>query len=164
MTQLRPLLTCIAAFAVTLAAPVLTWWSVGDLSVHGYAAKDLDYAVQPPRLSPATESLLGALALGVMAVGGATFVIGILRTWIRRSWLAVLALLVVAGAVTGWAWRVMTAGVIGANIGAGIAVLLGGGAVLVLVSAAVARGAYLVLHGRTSAESKDTSSPSSADF
>lgn len=40
-------------------------------------------------------------------------------------WWSVLVPLMAAGFITGAGWRVMTAGVIGANIGAGLVVLFG---------------------------------------
>ncbi len=41
-------------------------------------------------------------------------------------WLAVVLPLLAAAVLLGWGWRVLTAGVIGANIGAGLVVAFGG--------------------------------------
>jgi hypothetical protein len=49
-----------------------------------------------------------------------------------------------AGFITGAGWRVMTAGVIGANIGAGLVVLFGSPLVAALLVWAAARSTYLV--------------------
>jgi len=49
-----------------------------------------------------------------------------------------------AGFITGAGWRVMTAGVIGANIGAGFVIMVGSPLVTALLVWAVARSIYLV--------------------
>jgi len=57
---------------------------------------------------------------------------------------SVLVPLMAAGFITGTGWRVMNAGVIGANIGAGLVVLCGSPLVAALLVWAVARSIYLV--------------------
>lgn len=60
--------------------------------------------------------------------------------------------LAVAGVIAGAGWRVLTAGVIGANIGAGLVVFLAGPLVGVLVVWALAFAGYLLSgtgHART---------------
>jgi hypothetical protein len=59
-------------------------------------------------------------------------------------WWSVLVPLMAAGFIAGAGWRVMTAGVIGANIGAGLVVLFGSPLVAALLVWAVARSIYLV--------------------
>ncbi len=59
-------------------------------------------------------------------------------------WWSVLVPLMAAGFITGAGWRVMSAGVIGANIGAGIVVLFGVPLVAALLVWAVARSIYIV--------------------
>jgi len=54
-----------------------------------------------------------------------------------RRWLRPIGLLVVAGLVTGAGWKVVTAGVIGANIGGTWVVLLGVLVIVLVVAAAV---------------------------
>jgi hypothetical protein len=76
----------------------------------------------------------GSLVVGTVAVvvlGWAT-----VRRVLDIRWWAVLVPLIAAGFIAGAGWRVMTAGVAGANIGAGFVVLLGGPVVLVLLACA----------------------------
>ena len=55
--------------------------------------------------------------------------------------------LLAAGFIAGASWRVMTAGVIGANIGAGLVIMLGGPLVLGLVIWALAFSVHLARAG-----------------
>ncbi|MER6756845.1 hypothetical protein ABT235_21975 [Micromonospora echinofusca] len=99
----------------------------------------MDYAIRPVSLGPAGDRIVGVLA----CVGVVLALAWLLRVTARRSldrrWWWVLAPLVAAGALLGLAWRVLTAGGIGANIGAGLMLIVGGPALAVLlIVAAVA--------------------------
>jgi uncharacterized membrane protein len=74
-----------------------------------------------------------------MVLGWAT-----LRRVLDIQWWAMLVPLAAAGFIAGAGWRVMTAGVIGANIGAGFVVFFGGPIVLVLLVWALALAVYLL--------------------
>jgi hypothetical protein len=115
------------ASMVVLATPVATWWLVGDLS-EGPGASGRpppDYMFRPPRLSDTVETVLGVSAVlvavsALVALAGATWQGAVeLRRW------RVLAPLMVAGIYCGFAWRVMTAAVHGANIGGGMLLMFG---------------------------------------
>lgn len=113
--------TVAAAALLLVATPVAAWWLVGDISeVSG----DVDYAIRPADISPGTETAIGAAATAVALVALTVLLLptSALRRWPR--WWSVLAPLAALGVFAGWGWRVMTAGVIGANIGAGRLVLL----------------------------------------
>ncbi|UWP80002.1 hypothetical protein [Dactylosporangium fulvum] len=55
------------------------------------------------------------------------------RQHLDPRWWRVLGPLLAAGVIVGYGWRVMTAGVIGANIGAGLVVLFAGPVVAALL-------------------------------
>lgn len=134
----------LAGLSLVIAVPVLTWWLVGDLSTASLA-EDPDYAVSPLPVSPTTERAVGtaSLALAVGAVAVLTWAAR--RQALDRRWWTVLVLLVAAGGIVGLGWRVLTAGVIGANIGAGLFVLVGGPLVAALLLFALARSVFLLM-------------------
>jgi hypothetical protein len=63
---------------------------------------------------------------------------------VDRRWWEVIGPLVVAGLMVGVGWRVLTAGVVGANIGAGLALMTGGPVVAALLLWALVRALLLV--------------------
>jgi hypothetical protein len=117
-----------SALALVLAAPVATWWLVGDQSTVP-VSMDPCYTVRPWPIGPAAARVAG---IGSLAVAGLAAVLGwaTLRRLLDIRWWAVLVPLLAAGFIAGARWRVMTAGVIGANIGAGLVILIGGPTVL----------------------------------
>lgn len=118
------------ASAASLPAAALTSaWLVGDLSSRGDAA-DLDYALRPFAVSQGVHVAAGVAGLAVLVLA-VVVVRGV------PSVRPVLACLLTAGLLLGGAYRVMTAGVVDANIGAGLAVFLGGPLLLALLVAAV---------------------------
>ncbi|MGE5136074.1 MAG: hypothetical protein ACM32E_24580 [Gemmatimonadota bacterium] len=135
-----------SALVLVLAVPVATWWLVGDLSTVPVSV-GRDYAFRPWPIGPAAARAAGT---GSLAVGGmAVAVLGwaALRRQLAARWWAVLVPLLAAGFIAGAGWRVMTAGVIGANIGAGFVIVFGGPLVLGLVTWALAFSAHLVRAG-----------------
>ncbi|MEO7745842.1 MAG: hypothetical protein ABIV05_06390 [Actinomycetota bacterium] len=134
----------LAGLCLVVAVPVLTWWLVGDLSTVSLA-EDPDYALRPLPVNPTTERAVGiaSLALAVGAVAVLTWATR--RRALDRRWVKVLVLLVAAGGVVGLGWRILTAGVIGANIGAGLFVFVGGPLVAALVLFALARSVFLLV-------------------
>jgi hypothetical protein len=140
-----------AALGLVLAVPVATWWLVGDLSTVPVSA-GRDYAFQPWPIGSVVARAAGAGSLVVGAVAVVVLGWAAVRRVVDIRWWAVLVPLAVAGFIAGAGWRVMTAGVIGANIGAAFVVLLEGPLVLVLVVWALAFAAYLLSrtgHART---------------
>lgn len=132
--MLGPRQGLVAAGALVLATPGAAWWLTGDLSEP---ISDPDYLVRPIALPDSVEFALG---LGSVVLALASLAVLVHLFWTRaldRKWLPPIVFLVVAGAIVGWGWRVITAGVGGANIGGGIVVLFGGPLVIVLIVAAV---------------------------
>ncbi|MER7458807.1 hypothetical protein [Micromonospora sp. NPDC126480] len=130
---------------LVLAAPVAVWWLVGDLTndeARRLADEGvvLDYVVRPVSLGPVGDRFVGVVACGVAVAALAVLV---RATAVRRldpRWWAVLAPLVAAGALVGFAGRVLTAGGIGANVGAGLVALIGGPVLVVLLAVAAVAG------------------------
>ena len=137
-----------AAAALVAAVPVAAWGLLGRQDASEVPASELDYAFRPFDVPDTTAAVIGAIALLLAAAGAALLVRDSRRGRLDRRWWQVLAPLAVAGLMLGVGWRIMTAGVIGANIGAGLAVFLGGPVVAGLVLWALVRGVSLQLRPR----------------
>jgi hypothetical protein len=136
----------VSALILVLAVPVAAWWLVGDQSTVPLSMRP-DYAFRPWRIGPVAVRAAG---IGSLAAGGAAAAVLIGVTLRRRldvRWWAVLVPLLAAGFIAGAGWRVMTAGVIGANIGAGLVVLVGGPVVLGLLIWALVFSVHLSRSG-----------------
>ncbi|GIJ34179.1 hypothetical protein ACIBQ2_03595 [Micromonospora sediminimaris] len=134
--------------ALLLSTPVVTAWLVGDLT--GEAARrlaaegeSLDYAVEPVSLGATGDRVLVVVASALL-LASLALLIGatVTRKLDPRVWSALVPLLV-AGVLIGLAWRIVTAGAIGANIGAGLVVLGGGPVLLILLGVAAVQAARL---------------------
>ncbi|NGM16194.1 hypothetical protein [Verrucosispora sioxanthis] len=130
--------------SLLLSTPVVTATLVGDLT--GDAARHLaaegeplDYAVEPVSLGVTGDRLVAVLA-GVLVIVSLVLLVRATATrTLDPRWWTVLVPLVLGGVLIGLSWRIVTAGVIGANIGAGLVVLAGGPVLLVLLVAAMAQ-------------------------
>ncbi|MFJ4845097.1 hypothetical protein [Streptomyces sp. NPDC088733] len=144
---IRPL----AAVTLIVSVPVAVWGLLGRQDAAGFRPSELDYLVRPFDIPAGVETGLG-VAAAVLAVAAAT-VLGLAS---RRPgperfdgrWWQVLGPLVAAGALAGAGWRVVTAGGIGANIGAGLVILFGGPLVAALLAWSAGRGLWLARAGR----------------
>ena len=117
----RGIAITVAVIAVLLS-PITTWWLVGDVSETDIV--DPDYLVRPPQLSSSEELALGAGATALLVA--AAFVVALAARKRVVTWLDLRLLVPSAclGVYLGFTLRVVTAGVIGANIGGGLLVLL----------------------------------------
>ncbi|MBX7264763.1 hypothetical protein KIF24_00970 [Micromonospora sp. Llam7] len=127
--------------ALLLSTPVVTGWLLGDLT--GEAARQLaaegeslDYAVEPVGLGEVGDRVLVVVAGALMVMSLGLLIRATATRRLDPRWWFVLVPLVLAGALIGLAWRIATAGAIGANIGAGLVVLVGGPVLLVLLGVA----------------------------
>lgn len=111
----------VARVVLLSASPVVAWWLVGDLS-EGADAED--YLFKGPELSKTQQLRLGLLA-AVLFVAAAA-VLGALLRQRRVSWVELRSALplLLAAFFCGFAWRVVTARVGGANIGGGILLMV----------------------------------------
>lgn len=114
----------VAGTALVLATPVATWWVVGDLTESGVDPRDADHWISPPSLTEATERVLGLGAAIVLLIATAVLVVSTFRGRVLPRWWGFALPLVGIGVFAGWSFRVVTAGVYGANIGGGFVVLV----------------------------------------
>lgn len=137
----------LAAGVLTVAAPLATWGLVGRQDEQGVPPSQLDYAVRAPQLPAGAETALGAAGLVLAVACAALLVRATRRKTFDHRWWQVLAPLVAAGLMAGAGWRVATAGVIGANIGAGLVVMFVVPLVSLLVLWAIGRALWLARPG-----------------
>jgi hypothetical protein len=126
----------VAVGLLVLATPAVTWWILGDLSED---VPDPDYMYRPPRLSDGQEMAIGIAATAVALVSIGVVIAALRRRAVTSGEVLSAAPLLLAAAFCGFAWRVMTAGVIGANIGGGMVLLFGP---FVLIGLAVWSGVW----------------------
>ena len=128
-------LLVLAGLTPVLAAPVVAYELVGDqLST---TAPNPDYFIRPLALAPSTVTTiaLGATAAAMLGLGV------LVPLWkagaLHPLWKKTLVCLVTCGILLGVFYRVATAAVIGANIGAGVMILFAGPAFLALLFGAL---------------------------
>jgi hypothetical protein len=131
---------------LVIAVPVAAWWLVGDQSTVP-VSMDPDYAFRPWHIGPVAARAAGIGSLAAGGVAAAVLIGATLRRRLDIRWWVVLVPLLAAGFIAGAGWRVMTAGVIGANIGAGLVILIGGPVVLGLLIWALAFSVHLSRSG-----------------
>lgn len=86
--------------------------------------------------------MIGVIALLLAGVGAELLVRASWSGELDRRWWEVLVPLVVAGVIVGVGWRVLAAGVLGVNIGAGLMVMCGGPVVVGLLLWALVGGVW----------------------
>lgn len=127
-----------ALFSASIA--VLAWIAIGHRSVDD---PHPDYVVHPPRIPLAVTWIAGIVAVVVAVAYVAVFAWAARRSASSRQLLPVIGILAGAGVYAGLTGRVLTDGVIGANIGVGLLILFGGPAVLALLVFAAIRSLAL---------------------
>ncbi|TJZ55712.1 hypothetical protein FCH28_10370 [Streptomyces piniterrae] len=132
-----------AAAVLAAAVPVATWGLLGRHDHQGVPPSELDHAVEPLDIPAGLEAAIGVVALLLVGACTALLVRASRRGTFDRRWWQVLGPLLVAGLVIGSGWRVLTAGVVGANIGAGLVIMIGGPVVAGLLLWAAGRGLWL---------------------
>ena len=123
---------------LVLAVTVTAWYLAGfwhDLRSNNFV--DPDYFIRPFPISEAAERIIGASAVLVTVAAGSWLTWASVQHGFDLRWWFVLGPLVASAALIGFAWRIFTAQVIGANIGAGCIILAGGPLLLVLLYWAV---------------------------
>lgn len=143
-----------AAAALVAAFPPAVYWLVGDASEPGLV--DPDYLWEPPDWSAGAVRAVGAVAASVVLTSFLGLVHLHRRARLPPAVLPVTGLLGLAGASVAVGYRVVTAGVGGANIGGGLVLLFGPPFVLGLV---VVAGVIAVRAGRGRDRGSSHSSP-----
>ena len=133
----------VAAAALAAAVPVATWGLLGQQDESGLPPSQLDHAVEPLAVPAGLDTAIGLVALLVAGACAALLARASRHgTFEHRRW-QVLGPLIFAGLLIGGGWRVLTAGVVGANIGAGLMVMIGGPVVAGLLLWSAGRGLWL---------------------
>ena len=127
---------------VLLTSAYTAWWLVGDLSET--TTGSVTHIVAPRDISNRVARTIGIGSLAVGALAAAGVVTGSAMGRREPGWRLVVAVVVGAGIILGYGWRVMTAGTAGANQGAGLIVLLGAPVVLGLLGMAGIRSFQLL--------------------
>ena len=116
-------LVTVSAFLLPVAALPAAWWLIGDQSSDMPPGAKLDYYLGPWRFPAALETTAGVLGLLIAVVAVAVLLhAGRSGTWDPR-WQTVVSTLTVVTVLLAVGLRILTAGGIGANIGAGMALL-----------------------------------------
>jgi hypothetical protein len=115
----------LAAATAVIATPIAAWWLIGDQSERIRGRGTLDYVVRAPDVPKWLVAAAGATALLATLVSICALVVGIQKRQLDRRWLGIVVLLMSAGFIAAGIGRTITAGVHGANIGAGLALVFG---------------------------------------
>jgi hypothetical protein len=104
--------------AAAVGVGLVSWWVIGDRDTGD------DYVVGPFNLPAWVAPTVGWAGLLLLMVAVVAVWVPVLRRGPRLAGSTAGLLCIIAVAAAG-AWRVVTAGVVGANIGAGVVALLG---------------------------------------
>jgi len=121
-TKVQPGVLVLATLFISSAAGVAFFW-VGDLS-EAIEPRDADYLWRPWVLLSEYETLIGVASVIVFLVTCTALVAARRNGRVPPPLLAQIVVLTLLTAWLGLGYRVMTAGVIGANIGGGGVMLL----------------------------------------
>ena len=136
-------LTGIVAVVVT---PIAAWWLIGDQTFTGGRRDNLDYMYRAPSISGRTTATAGVIALVAATAAIAGLSLAARRRRVDPRWLGVVALLMLAGVLLAGVGRIATAGVVGANIGGGLAMFFGAPTVVALVVCAALGARWIRRH------------------
>jgi hypothetical protein len=132
-----------AAIVLVLAVTIVTWWQIGDQS--STTPDNADYVIRPPfRLSAAAERAVGTSSAALGIVAALWLIWASLGHGFRPAWWSVAGPLLLLGMLLGTGWRVFSAGVIGANIGAGLFVFVAGPVIVAVLAWVIFRTTVLL--------------------
>lgn len=133
----------VAAVVVIVTIPVATWWLVGPNPGNEIGSDpelrpdDYDYLFHPPAIDADVERFVGIAAVVGVVVSLGALVFAARRRQIDRRWRGPILIVCAVAVIVGVAERVMTAAVVGANIGGGFFLLFGTPTVLFLLAASI---------------------------
>lgn len=133
----------VAGAVLVVATPLATWWLVGDLSEDNIPTRSRDYVMRAPDLPSAVVNGVGVLSLALVISSSVVLWHAIRYGQVDRRWRQVLLLVMAVGVLVSAGFRVLTAGVGGANIGGGLVVLFGSPIAIVLLVVAWVRAAAI---------------------
>ncbi len=134
----------VVGVVLVVAAPLATWWLVGDLSEDQIPAHNRDYILRAPEFPSAVVAAVGVLSLALVVSSSVVLWHAIRYGQFDRRWRQVLLLVMAVGVLVSFGFRVLTAGVGGANIGGGLVALVGSPIAIVLLVVARARATVIV--------------------
>ena len=108
-----------------VAAPIATYWLVGDQSSPGLSPENADYATRPPHWSETAVRTAGIAGAVLVVVALALLGFAVWNRLLRREWLVVVGMLAATTSILAVGYRIATAAVIGANIGLGFFMMFG---------------------------------------
>ena len=129
-----------------VATPIAAWWLIGDQTFTGGRREHLDYMYSAPSISGRTTATAGVIALVAVAAAIAGLSVAARRHLVDPRGLGVVALLMLAGVLLAGVGRIVTAGVVGANIGGGLAIFFGAPTVVALMVCAALRARWILRH------------------
>ncbi len=136
----RQQIVCVIAGVVAvLAVPATTYWLIGDQSPDDVAVEDLNYYWHPPDWSEHTVASVGRACGVLLLISIAVLAFAARKRWMHPAWLYVVGCLIAAGFVLGVSYRMLTAGGVGALIGAQFVPPF-----VVIVIVGVVGGAFLI--------------------
>ena len=118
-----------------VATAVSSWWLIGDLTETDPV--DADYLLRPPAFLTAHERTIGVFGLIMLVIAMIVVVLGWRRARPRVEWGILLTMWLIAAVAAGYAERVITAGVIGANIGGGLLIFASPVAAILLIGISI---------------------------
>ena len=123
------------SLTIVIATAVSSWWLIGDLTDTDPV--DADYLLRPPAFLTAHERTIGVFGLIMLVIAMAVVVVVWRRARPRREWSILLTVWMAAAVAAAFAERVLTAGVIGANIGGGMLIFVSPVAAMLLIGISI---------------------------
>ena len=133
----------LASAVLIVTVPLATWWLVGPNPANEISSDvvlrpdDYDYLFHPPAIDADVERVIGIVAVVGMVVALGALAWAVRRRQIDRRWRGPILTVCSVGIIVGVGERVITAAVIGANIGGGIVLLFGPPTVLFLLAVSI---------------------------
>jgi len=140
----------IAGGVVVIASPIATWWLIGDLSEATRDPPGMYSISSPPEIPRWLLVASGVMALSAGLVSLAVLVRAERKGHLERGWIAVIAMLAIAGILAAFIGRLITARTIGASIGGGLALLIGIPTSVALICSATVRSIRILRNAESS--------------